>query len=73
MKARFRTYEIQVAANDTARVLEHLRQRGHPAHRSQDTNTRISVPNVGEDELGPLLEALEDTSNEIATGWTIHE
>lgn len=70
LKARYATYEVHVSASDAERVLSFLQERGFArAHRSQDTNTRISVPNVGEGEIASLLEVLRETGSQ----WTIHE
>lgn len=69
LKARYATYEVHVSAADAERVLSHLQAAGFAARRSEDTNTRVSVPNVGEGEIASLLEALRETGGQ----WTIHE
>lgn len=70
LKARYATYEVHVSASDAERILAHLHEAGFErAQRSEDTNTRISVPSVGEGEVASLLAALREAGGQ----WTIHE
>lgn len=75
LKSRFATYEIHMPAAQVERMLAYVQTNGFPgAHQSLDTLTRISVPGVREEELGRLLEVLENATERLELeGLTLHE
>ena len=75
LKNRFATYEVHIPADYRDAMLDILHaQEFGSAKASGDTSTRISVPGVGEDQVGRLLGVMVIAKQELGdVEMTLHE